>query len=143
MVLALIPGAGRDGSVTTARSDSRGGSAVLCQYLATAKGSDTQAGNIILDFSFASTDTAEDNQAFFEQSQSEVTSQAGFVDYGSTLGANSLGYFDPALRRLEVLYKHQPFSVQAGGEFAARNLGKWRDGVDVAVARNIVARMNG
>lgn len=143
MVLALIPGAGGDGNVTTPRSDTRGGTVVTCQYLATPKGSDTQAGNIIVDFSFASSDSPENNQAFFDKNQSGLTGTAGFVGYGAGLGANSLAYFDPNLRALEVLYKGQPFSVTGEGEFPNRDVDKWRDDVDVPVARNIIARMNG
>jgi len=144
MVLALIPGAGNDGTVSTPRSTpGTDGTPVTCQYLATRKGSGDGVGNIIVNFQRAGhLDPYGGITATYKQFKAAVTGKALFKDYGRTLGVHSLAYYDPNSYQLSGLYNGQPFDVSSAGKNAAINQDKWRDNVDVAIVRNIVGRMN-
>jgi hypothetical protein len=143
MVLALIPGAGKDGTVTTPRSTpGSDGTPVTCQYLATAHGSDG-VGNIIVNFQLAGhPDQFGSNETSYKQDLATWHGKPLFKDYGGTLGTHSLAFYNPGSYEIDVLYNGQPFHVSAAGATIGGNQGRWRDDADVAIARNIVARMN-
>lgn len=144
MVLALIPGAGKDGTVSTPRSTpGPDGTPLRCQYLATPKGSNAGAGNIIVSFQLAGhPDPTGSMVATFKEDVEAGKGKPLFKDYGRTLGAHSLAFYDPNDYEISVLYNGQPFDVSSEGRTIASNQDKWRDNVDLAIVRNIVARMN-
>lgn len=144
MVLTLIPGGGQGATVSTPRSTpGPDGTPVTCQYLVTDK-SGGGVGNIIVSFQLAGhPDPGGGIVATYKQALAAGKGSALFKDYGRTLGLHSLAFFDPHSYDLTALYDDQPFHVSGEGASIGGNQDKWRDNVDVAVARNIVARMNG